>query len=324
MTRRGAPPAEGARQRNDPMTAKVAFSARRAQEPPVTAGWLFALGVVACGGEPPMPSHPDPMRLSPENARPVAAALWLGHAVTTREDLVSAQLRDLLYAYLPLLAYRPNELPIEIGCGEAGSVTVGGEVARVDAAGQSVGDRATADFVACKASYGSLIPETANGSLSVEVSSHNADERVLVVGFEALSIEVANSGPLTQDGIFTLTESTDSSTTTLATELFTVSGRGLTRLMTDYVLRLRLPRANEYLLELAGTQSGGELAGALSFATTTPFHGRSEGHPVAGRLEVLGAESTSLVLEAQPDGDAVVLTVNGSTTIETTWFELEE
>lgn len=302
---------------------------RRASGPERTRvrGWglplVFALA--ACGGNGlPTPSHPDPMALTAENARPIVAALWLGHAVTSTEDIVSAQLRDLLYDYLPLLAFRPNELPLEIGCGQSGAVTVSGVVADSARPGESVGDQATAVFRACEESYDSLFSETASGSLSVEVTGGDADERAVVARFDELAVEIADSGPLVENGALNLTLSVDSSTTSLASEWFTVSSGPLTRLVTDYHLRLRVPKEGEYLLEFGGTQSGGELTGAVSFETTTPFGGTLEGYPRAGRLELEGANGSKVVLEARADGETVALTINGASPIELSWIELEE
>ena len=273
------------------------------------------------GGEPPSPG--PPVAITSANAQAVASAVWLGHAVSTADEILPQQVRDVLDDYFLLLAYRPNTLPIDLACGTSGAVTVDGALADAAHPGMSAGDRATALYRSCLQSHESAFPDLADGTLVVEVTSSTSEARTLSVGLESLKVGVSPALLLSEVGQATITLSNDGSSASLATDLLTATGGGQALILEDYRQSL-VPGDTGSLLSFRGTQSGGDIDGSVTFDTSTPFHRPASGYPDAGELVITGAAGSSVAVQAQPDAVHLLLVVNGGAPIEITWDALEE
>lgn len=285
---------------------------------------MLLLTLASCGGgKGGTPALGEPVPITASNAQAIASAVWLGHTVSTADEVVPDHVLDVLDDYIPLLACRPNTLPLEIACGISGSVVVEGALANVAQPGMQVGDRATAAYRSCLQTHSSLIPDLADGTMTVEVTASTAEARTLSVRFDALRVGISEALMFTQEGEASVTLSLDRSAASLSTNLLVASGAGAVLILKEYLLDFAKADVG-HLLSFRGTQSGGEFEGSLAFETTTPFHLPGSGYPEAGELVITGAAGSSVTLQAQPDGNHVVLVVNGGDPVETTWVALEE
>jgi hypothetical protein len=264
-----------------------------------------------------------PLALTGSNAQAVASALWLGHAVSTADEVVPQQVRDVLDDYFPLLGYRPNTRSMEIACRSSGAVDLDGAVADAARPGRSEGDHATAVYRSCVETHSSAIPEFANGTVTVRVTASTAEGRTLSVHLDSLQVGGGEDALFSERGEATVTSNADGSATSLSSDLLTVSGGGAVRILEDYRLSFE-PGGTGNVLTFRGTQSGGEIRGSVTFETVTPFHLPANGHPDAGELLITGAAGSTVALRAQADGAHVQLVVNGADPVVTTWDALEE
>ncbi len=291
---------------------------------PVGLASTLLLVLASCGGgKGGPPAFGDPVPITTSNAQAIASSVWLGHVVSTADELVPDQVRDVLDDYFPLLACRPNALALEIACGISGSVMVEGALADVTQPGIRVGDRAKARYRSCLETHSSLIPDLADGTMTVEVTASTAEARTLSVRFDSLRVGISEELTFTEDGEALVTLSADRSSASFSTDLLVASGYGMVMMVKDYLLAFTRDEGG-HLLSFRGFQSGGEIPGSLGFETTTPFHLPGSGYPDAGELVITGSAGSSVTLRAQPDRTHVVLVVNGGDPVETTWVALEE
>jgi hypothetical protein len=291
---------------------------------PVRCASLLLLSSIACGGggSGGAPSPGPPVAITSANAQSIASAVWLGHTVSTAEEVLPQQVRDVLEDHFPLLAYRPNALPIEIACGKSGTVVIDGTLADTAHPGMSAGDRVTALYRRCLGQDESLIPVMADGTLMVEVTTSTSGARTLSVRLDSLKLGIAESFMLDEVGQVSITLSNDGSAASFSTDLLTATGAGQVLILQDYLLSFA-PGGTGHLLTFHGAQSGGPIGGSVTFDTPTPFQFPSSGYPDAGELVITGAEGSSVAVQAQADRVHVRLVVNGSAPVETTWDLLE-
>jgi len=293
---------------------------------PVGCAPVLLLALFSCGGGEGgggSPSPRPPVAVTSSNAQAIASSVWLGHTVSTADQVLPDQVRDVLDVYFPLLGLRPNTLPLEIACWTSGMVTVDGSLADEEHPGMSAGDRVTALYHRCLQTHESPIRDMADGTLAIEVTSSTSAARTLSIRFDSLKVGISEALMFTQVGEATITRSNDGSAASLSTDLLTATGGGQILILEDY-LQSFAPGDTGNLLSFRGTQSGGDIDGSVTFDTPTPFHRPAGAYPDAGELVITGAAGSSVVVQAQPDGVRVLLVVNGGAPIETTWDALEE
>jgi hypothetical protein len=204
----------------------------------------------------------------------------------------------------------------------------------------NVGDSVTATFNACTDEFG----DQYDGTMTIQITQVTGDvdnppfTLGISVTFNLTITEGANS--FTVIGGFTFTLSDDGAGgigIVMSGTNFSASGvedgESFSESLTNFRYDLTFnENTGDYTVDFSGTVSTGDLGGAVTFETTTPFQGTTSTeffleNPTAGVLEVTGAGGSKAILtvtglntvriQIDEDGDG-----NFETTINTTWDAL--
>jgi len=273
--------------------------------------WLviMGLGLSGCGESEETPVATwDPVTIDSANAEEIASSIWLSHTATQPEDMIPSPVWDTLNEYIPFLAYRPNDLAVDVACPMTGEVTLIGALGDVNQAGWTTGDTANATYIECKSADSFGTEETTSGKLSVTVTTADDESRTTTSTFDELKTTVGTWGTLTQEGEMVIQQSQDEKTTTVSSDRLTVDHEGSLQILEDYSSTLESEGTeidSPFVLEFQGTQAGTALDGSVMFETLTPFEGLGTNYPSEGELLITGANASTVKLTAQADATNV-------------------
>jgi hypothetical protein len=204
----------------------------------------------------------------------------------------------------------------------------------------NVGDTITATFNACTDEFGDQI----DGTLTIRITqvTGDVDNPPFTLGVSVTFNLTFTEGmdTFTVTGGFNITLSDDGAggiSIVMSGTNFSFSGTEngmpVSESLTNFRYELTFDEiTGDYTVDFSGTISTGDLGGAVTFDTTTPFQGTTTQefdlqNPIAGVLEVNGAGGSKAILtvtglntvriQIDDDGDGTF-----ETTINTTWDAL--